>query len=80
MTYIVALTAFTNIKTEEECLGAGIKRVINKPLTFPVLNEVMWKYFFLKQENNIRDSIIDENEEDENDSSLGDRIKPRRPR
>jgi response regulator of citrate/malate metabolism len=48
MTYIVAITAFTNSETVDDCAKAGIRRVLNKPITFPILNEVMWKYFFFK--------------------------------
>ena len=46
MTYIVALTAHTNTQIEEECLKAGMKRVLNKPLTLSVLTEIMWQYYF----------------------------------
>ena len=51
MTYIVALTSFTNQAIEQECLSVGIKKVIYKPLTFPILNEIMWEYYFLGPEN-----------------------------
>ena len=48
MTYIIALSSFTNEKIVNECLNLGMVRVINKPLEFPILNEIMWKYFFLE--------------------------------
>ena len=51
MTYIVALTSYTNSKIKQECMEAGIKKVINKPITLHTLNEIMWEYYFLNNDN-----------------------------
>ena len=63
MTYIVALTAHTNTQIEEECLKAGMKRVLNKPLTLSVLTEIMWQYYFLKQDEEEVEEVVYEEEE-----------------
>ena len=46
ITHIVALTAYTNANSIKECLDVGIKKVLNKPLNFDHLHEVMWINFF----------------------------------
>ena len=75
MTYIVALTAFTNAKTEDQCLKAGMKRVINKPLTFQVLTNIMWRYYFLDQPENNEDQV-EVNEESEEEKREENFVQP----
>ena len=43
---IVALTSFTNEKTYQECIQAGMVDLINKPLNYKSLHKIMWYYFF----------------------------------
>ena len=46
ISYIVALTSFTNEKTKQDCFNVGIVDVINKPLNYKALHKIMWYYFF----------------------------------
>lgn len=46
LTHIVALTSYTNEKTINDCKRVGIKKVINKPLSYKTLHKVMWKHYF----------------------------------
>jgi CheY-like chemotaxis protein len=46
LTYIVALTSYTNEDIKNRCLAVGMQEVLNKPLNFKHLHRVIWKYFF----------------------------------
>lgn len=43
---IVAVTAYTDEKTKQQCKNAGIKEVYNKPLSSEQVSDIMNKYFF----------------------------------
>jgi CheY-like chemotaxis protein len=46
LTHIIALTAFTNENTINECLSVGMKRVLNKPITIENLHYAVWRHFY----------------------------------
>ena len=48
---IIALTAYTDLETQQQCKQAGIKEIIQKPLVSEVLAAIMEKYFLVKKEN-----------------------------
>ena len=52
---VVALTSFTNEKTVQECLDAGMVEVVNKPLNYKALHKIMWNYFFMISHLEYRD-------------------------
>ena len=63
LTRIVALTAFTNSKTHEECGIIGIKKLIKKPLSYQDLHSVMHLHFFRMELNEyklLHKSVFDE--------------------
>ena len=51
LAHIVALTAFTNKKTGEDCMNVGIKTILNKPLVYKDLHKIVWKHFYRIEEN-----------------------------
>ena len=47
LTYIVAVTSFTNQKIISNCLNIGMKEVYSKPIKIePDLKDIMNKYFY----------------------------------
>ena len=45
-TAIYAVTAYTDQKTKEDCVAAGMKAVFNKPMEFKHLQRIMWTDFY----------------------------------
>ena len=49
--FIVFQTANYSLKAETDCLAAGAKRVVSKPVSKDVIEEVLDKWFFMRAEN-----------------------------
>lgn len=45
-TSIVVLSAFSDNKIKNECLEAGIKKFLNKPLHYQQLHKIMSLYYY----------------------------------